>query len=105
LRAFGEAAADQRRGAFALGEVAVVFEDLHGEFTRGQEDERGCAFGSFRHALDERDEEAEGFAGAGLGGGDDVTAFHGGRNGSCLDRGGGDEVGGGNLLLQSRRKG
>jgi len=24
---------------------------------------------------------------------DDVTAFHGGRNGSCLDRGGGDEVG------------
>ena len=104
LRAFGESTADQRRSAFALGEVAIVIENLHGEFTRGQEDEGSGALGSFRHALDERDEEAEGFAGAGLGGGENVAAFEGGRNGSSLDRGGGDEIGGGNLLLQSRRK-
>ena len=49
-------------------------------------------------------DRAEGFAGAGLGGGDDVAAFEGWRDRSGLDRGGGDEVGGGNLLLQGRRK-
>jgi len=33
-------AADQRRGAFALGEWGSVRGPAHGEFTRGQEDER-----------------------------------------------------------------
>src|ERR1700691_1311841 len=89
LRTFSKAAANECRGAFALREMAVVFENLHGEFTRGQEDERGCAFGGFRHALDERDEKAKSFAGAGLCGCDYVAAFEGGRNGSSLDRGGG----------------
>jgi hypothetical protein len=39
LGTFGESAADESRGAFAVGQVAVVFKDLHGQFAGGQEDE------------------------------------------------------------------
>ena len=46
LRTFGEAAADQRRGAFGVGEVAIVFKDLHGELARGQKNEGRSALHS-----------------------------------------------------------
>ena len=80
LRAFSESSTDQRRRALALGQVAIVFEDLHGEFARGQQDECGGAFGRLRHSLDERDEEAERLASAGLSSSDHVAAFQCGRN-------------------------
>ena len=104
LRAFSQTAADQRRRAFGLGEMAVVLENLHGQLAGGQQHESARALDAFWHPLDQRDEETEGFAGTCLGGGNHVAAFEGGRDRSGLDRGWGDEVGGGNLLLQGRRK-
>ncbi len=104
-----QAAADEGRRAAAAGKVTVSLEDLHRELARGQENEGAGAFRGLRarrrHALDERDEEAEGLAGAGLRGGENVVAIERGRNRLCLDRSGSDEIGGGNLLLQGGRKG
>ena len=56
--------------------------------------------GGLVHALDHGDEEAEGLAGAGGGGGEDVVAFERGRDGPGLDGGGGDEAGGGEAGLE-----
>ncbi len=110
LGVLGEAAADEDR--VVLREpgtsFAVGFEDLHGEFAGGEEDERtdgaalalGAGGGGGVHALDHRDEEAEGLAGAGGGGGEDVVAFEGGGDGLGLDGRGGDEAGGGEAVLQ-----
>ena len=89
-------------------ELPVGVEDLHGELAGGEQDERadgaalalGAGSGGGVHALDHRDEEAEGLAGAGGGGGEDVLAFEGGRNGLGLNGRGSDEAGVGEAVLQ-----
>ena len=95
LVVLGEAAADEHGIALRAGnELPVGLEDLHGELARGQQDERadGAAFALGAghrgrvHALDHRDEEAEGLAGAGGGGGENVVAFERGRDGLGLNR-------------------
>ena len=88
-----------------------VLQHLHGELAGGQKNEReygslGAARagdGYLLEAFDHGDEEAQGLAGAGGGGGEDVVAFKRGRNGSGLHRGGGDEAGGGEARLQRVR--
>ncbi len=64
---------------------------------------RGAGRGGRVHALDHGDEEAEGLAGAGGGGGEDVLAFEGGRDGLGLDGRGGDEAGVGEAVLERVR--
>ena len=52
---------------------------------------RVVGFGDLVEALDHGNEEGEGLAGAGGGGGEDVAAFEGGRDGLGLNGGGDDE--------------
>ena len=52
------------------------------------------------HLLDHGDQEAEGLAGAGGGGGENVGAFERGRDGSGLDGRGDDEVRGGEARFE-----
>ncbi len=109
LGALGEAAADEHGIVLRAGdELPVGLEDLHGELARRKQDQRAdrAAFaaragrGGRVHALNHGDQEAEGLAGAGGGGGEDVLAFEGGRNGLGLDGRGGDEAGIGKTGLQ-----
>ncbi len=109
LSALREAAADQNSVVTGVrDELRMGLEYLHGEFARGQEDEGadGVALaagaghrGRFK-ALDDWDEEAEGLAGAGGGGGEDVLAFEGWRYGSGLNRRWSHEAGVGQAVLQ-----
>src|ERR1039458_6634325 len=55
--------------------------------------------------LDDRNQEREGLAGAGLGGANDVLAFKGRRNGARLDGCEGNELSCRQLLLQRSRQG
>ena len=112
LVVLGETAADEHGIALRAGdELPVGVEDLHGELARRQQDERAdgaaFAFGAGHrgrvHALDHRDEEAEGLAGAGGGGGENVVAFKGGRDGLGLDRGRRGEAGVGEAVLERVR--
>ncbi len=109
LSVLGEAATDEDGVVLGLGdELGVGLEDLHGELAGGEEDEGadGSAFAAVRghggglEALDHGDQEGEGLAGAGGGGGKDVLAFEGGRDGLCLDGSGGEEAGSGEAGLQ-----
>ncbi len=82
LRAFGESADDQRDAHVALGhELAVDLFNLHGELARGQQDECGDLLAlHLLQTLDDGQHEAEGFAGAGLRGSQNVAAFERGRD-------------------------
>ena len=109
LGVLGEAAADEDCIVLRSGdELPVGVEHLHGELARRQQDERadrtalalGAGDGGRVHALDHRDEEAEGLAGAGGGGGEDVVAFERGRDGLGLDGRRRDEAGVGEAVLQ-----
>ena len=82
LRAHAHAAVDRSAGDGRVGchfeEVGV---DLRGEFAGGRDNEcaDGALFGGVGHeAVDGGEEECGGFAGAGLGAGENVAAFHGG---------------------------
>src|ERR1700676_83747 len=90
--------------------------NLHGEFTCGQKDQGANVLGGsvFRRFsvrrfraqhLDDRNQERESLAGAGLGGADYVLAFKGWRNGFRLDGGEGNELSCRQFLLQGSRQG
>src|ERR1700676_4052594 len=90
--------------------------NLHGEFTCGQKDQganvlggsvfRRLSVGRFRaQHLDDRNQERESLAGAGLGGADYVLALKGRRNGSRLGGGERKELSCRQLLLKGSRQG
>ena len=103
LGAFGEAANYQGGGAELLAaQDIILIDDLHGEFASGDEDEGSDAFGlgrSFQQLLHDWDQEGEGLAGAGLGGGENVFAFKSLGDSCGLHRGGRDELCGRQALL------
>ena len=64
-----------------------MIDDLHGEFARWHEHERGDAGGgSLEQPLHDRDKERQSLASAGLGGGEHIFAFQSLRNDRGLDR-------------------
>ena len=102
MRPLSHAADDERDGVGGVGvEVAEVSFDLHGELAGGEQDEGGRAAGfRFGQHFQNGNDEAEGFASAGLGGGEDVFALKGGRNCAGLHGGGDGEVHGSDALLE-----
>ena len=112
LRLFRYAADNQRRLRHVLiAQLFVLLVNLHGEFARGQQDQGADILGcsilrrfSAQH-LDDRNQERESLAGAGLGGADYVLAFKGRSNGARLDGCEGNELSCRQLLLQGSRKG
>ena len=85
----------RQRQVLAVGAHALF--DLRGEFARGREDQRTDGDAAFRvlgarhgsQAVQHRQHEACGLAGAGLRAGEQVAAFQDGGNGLRLNRGGG----------------
>lgn len=85
-----------RREVVIAPNLAQHVEDLHGELARWRYDERPqsvivCPLRVIKF-LEQGDEEGEGFAGAGLRGGEEVVAFEGKGYGAGLDVGEGLEV-------------
>ena len=85
---------DRARHARVSGVFAQVVMHLQGQLARGREDERARrarnrATGRGRQALDQRQRERGGLAGAGLRAGEQVAALQHERNGALLDRCGG----------------
>ena len=79
----------------AIGVEAV--EDLAGQFARRREHQHAAALrlrpdAAFEQAVQDRQREGGGLAGAGLGDADDVAAGQRERNGLGLDGGGGEVV-------------
>ena len=79
----------------AIGVEAV--EDLAGQLTGGREHQHAAGLGLrldavLQQAVQDRQRERRGLAGAGLGDADDVAAGKGERDGLGLDRGGSDVV-------------
>jgi hypothetical protein len=89
LRVHGDATVDGGRLDLAVASVGARAEqDLLGQLTRGNQDQRPERAGAaFPQALEDRQDEGGGLAGAGLGGADHVAAVE--AEGDCLqlDRG------------------
>ena len=107
LRFLGYAADYQRRLRQVLAaQLFVLLVNLHGEFTRGQQDQGAdvLAWCGTQH-LDNRNQKRESLAGAGLGGANHVLAFKGRSNGFRLDGCKGNELSCRQFLLQGSRQG
>lgn len=106
LSLFVQSTDDNRRAdAGSSGKLGKGFVDLNGKFPRGGEDDRAHAesqrLGVER--IQQWKDKGQGLAGAGLGGGNHIAAFEGGRNGLRLHRGRLDEAMAAEVGLQGCR--
>jgi hypothetical protein len=102
LRTLGHATAYECDVVGGVGvEVAEMGLDLHGQFASGQQNQRGCRTGfGLGQLFQNRNDEAECLAGAGLGSGEHILALERWRNCAGLNRGGGSEIERGDALLE-----
>ena len=104
LRTLGHATDHQRGGK--TDQLRAGLLHLHGKFAGREQDQSTGHFGlCLLQLLDDGDEEAERFAGAGLRGGQNVPALERRRNRSHLYRGERNKVCFGKTLLERRRNG
>ena len=94
LRLLGQTADNEGCGRkFLVAQLFVLFVNLHGKFARGHQDKRfRVARRSLQQALDQGHQERQGFASAGLGGGQDVSARKSVRDRFRLNGGGNSEI-------------
>src|SRR5208283_1557051 len=108
LALLAQASDDQRsRSGFALAQLFVLRVNLHRQLARRHEDKReDVAPTTFRcQAFDDRNQERQRLAGAGLRSGQDVFTFECGRDRGRLDRRRGREMEVEQLLLECSRQG
>ncbi len=88
LLSFGESADDQSRGReLFAAQCVVLLDDLHGEFARGNEHQRGHSRRALlQEPFDDRDQEGQRLAGACLSRGEHIFAFKCLRNRGGLHR-------------------